>query len=94
MSLYGMTKETYERVTRVPGSFEKCLAGIRRLHARGLPLKLKTMALVLERPRGRGHARLRRWAGLPFNHDSLLNARVDCGAEPAPRAAARRGERR
>ena len=55
--LYGMTKETYERVTRVPGSFEKCLAGIRRLHARGLPLKLKTMALVLERPRGPGHAR-------------------------------------
>ena len=46
VSLYGMTKDTYERVTRVPGSFEKCLAGIRRLHDRDLPLKLKTMALT------------------------------------------------
>ena len=35
ISLYGMTKGTYERVTRVPGSFEKCLAGIRRLVERG-----------------------------------------------------------
>src|SRR5512143_2978103 len=38
ISLYGMTKETYERVTRVPGSVEKCLAGMRRLVGRGLPL--------------------------------------------------------
>ena len=30
--------------------------------------------------------------GLPFHHDSLLNARVDCGADRQPRAAALRGE--
>ena len=33
ISLYGMTRETYERVTRVPGSYDKCLAGIERLVA-------------------------------------------------------------
>ena len=31
ITLYGMTRETYERVTRVPGSYDKCLAGIERL---------------------------------------------------------------
>ena len=37
ITLYGMTKATYDRVTRVPGSYEKCLEGIRRLVDRGLP---------------------------------------------------------
>jgi MoaA/NifB/PqqE/SkfB family radical SAM enzyme len=45
ISLYGMTRATYERVTGVPGSFDRCLDGIRRLVERGVPLKLKTMAL-------------------------------------------------
>jgi MoaA/NifB/PqqE/SkfB family radical SAM enzyme len=27
ISLYGMTRETYDRVTRVPGSFDKCMDG-------------------------------------------------------------------
>ena len=40
ISLYGMTRETYERVTQVPGSYDKCIAGIRRLMDRGLPVKL------------------------------------------------------
>ena len=45
ISLYGMTRETYERVTRVPGSFDRCLQGIRKLHEARVPLKLKTMVL-------------------------------------------------
>jgi radical SAM protein with 4Fe4S-binding SPASM domain len=80
ITLYGITPETYERVTRVPGSFARCLEGIRRLVARGIPLKLKAMALtwnVDEVPRMRAFARE---LGLPFAHDSLLNGRVDCGA--------------
>jgi radical SAM protein with 4Fe4S-binding SPASM domain len=80
ITLYGMTKETYERVTRVPGSFARCLEGIRKLVARRVPLKLKAMALtwnVDEVPRMRAFARQ---LGLPFAHDTLLNGRVDCGA--------------
>jgi radical SAM protein with 4Fe4S-binding SPASM domain len=46
VSVYGATALTYERVTRVAGSFDKCVAGIDRLAARRLPLKLKTMALT------------------------------------------------
>jgi radical SAM protein with 4Fe4S-binding SPASM domain len=80
ITLYGMTAETYDRVTRVPGSFARCLEGIDRLLARGLRLKLKTMALtwnVHEIPAMREFARQK---GCDFQHDGILNPRVDCGA--------------
>jgi radical SAM protein with 4Fe4S-binding SPASM domain len=80
ITLYGMTRETYERVTQVPGSYDKCLAGIMRLVERGVPLRLKTMVLswnVDELEAMRGFATS---LGLGFRYDSALNARVDCGA--------------
>ena len=49
ISLYGATQDTYERVTRTPGSYEKCMRGIRLLLQRGLPLKLKTMVLTVNK---------------------------------------------
>jgi hypothetical protein len=80
ITLYGMTRETYEKVTQIAGSYDKCLAGIRRLVERGVPLKLKTMALSWnyhELPAMREFAT---GLGLKFRYDSSLNARVDCGA--------------
>jgi radical SAM protein with 4Fe4S-binding SPASM domain len=80
ITLYGMTAETYDRVTRVPGSFARCREGIDRLLARGVRLKLKTMALTWnahEIPAMREFARAR---GCDFQHDGILNRRVDCGA--------------
>jgi radical SAM protein with 4Fe4S-binding SPASM domain len=75
-----MTKETYERVTRVPGSYERCLAGIRRLVDRGLPLTLKTMALTWNHHEVEAMEEYARSLGLDFRFDSSLNPRVDCGA--------------
>jgi radical SAM protein with 4Fe4S-binding SPASM domain len=80
ISLYGMTRETYERVTRVPGSYDKCLAGIERLVARGIPLTLKTMALSWNQHEVSAMDAYARSLGLRFKFDSLLNPRVDCGA--------------
>jgi radical SAM protein with 4Fe4S-binding SPASM domain len=80
ITLYGMTKQTYERVTRVPGSYEKCLAGIRRLVDRKLPVTLKTMALTWNRDEVEAMEAYARGLGLDFRLDSSLNARVDCGA--------------
>ena len=80
ITLYGMTKETYERVTRVPGSYDKCLAGIRRLAARKLPLSLKTMALSWNQHEVEEMEAYARGLGLEFRFDSSLNPRVDCGA--------------
>ena len=80
ISLYGMTRETYERVTQIPGSYDKCLAGIQRLRDRGLPLKLKTMALSWNYEEIPAMEEFARSRGLFFRFDSMLNPRVDCGA--------------
>lgn len=84
ITLYGMTRATYERVTRVPGSFDRCLAGIRRLHTRGVPLKLKTMVLTWNADEVADMRRFAESLGVDFRHDSLLNPRVDCGANRNP----------
>ncbi len=84
VSLYGMTRETYERVTRVPGSFDLCLRGIRKLKALGIPLKLKTMVLSWNAHEVAAMRRFAEELGVDFRHDSLLNPRVDCGANRNP----------
>jgi radical SAM protein with 4Fe4S-binding SPASM domain len=45
VTVYGVTQETYERVTRVRGSFAAFERGLERLLAGGLPVRLKAMAL-------------------------------------------------
>ena len=47
VTLYGATAETYERITRVRGSHERCLEGIERLRDRGIKLTLKTVLMTL-----------------------------------------------
>ena len=43
ITMYGATRETYEALTQVRGSFDRCMRGIELLLARHLPLKLKTV---------------------------------------------------
>jgi MoaA/NifB/PqqE/SkfB family radical SAM enzyme len=47
ITIYGRTKQTYERLTGIPGSYEKCLRGIDLLRDRKLPLALKTVAVTV-----------------------------------------------
>lgn len=82
ITLYGATRETYEAMTRVPGSFDRCHRGIELLLARGIPLSLKTVATALtlsEVPAMRAFARDR---GLDFTYDPMMHPRIDCGRSP------------
>ncbi|MEM5787038.1 MAG: radical SAM protein, partial [Syntrophobacteraceae bacterium] len=45
ITVYGVTRETYERVTRKKGSFEKFMRGFNLLKASGLRVRLKAMAI-------------------------------------------------
>lgn len=45
VTVYGVTRETYERVTRTPGSFAAFERGLDRLLASGVTVRLKAMAL-------------------------------------------------
>ena len=77
ITLYGATQETYEKITRVPGSYRKCLRGIELLLEKEIPLSLKTMVMTLnegELPKIKAFAEER---GLKFRFDPMLNPRLD-----------------
>jgi radical SAM protein with 4Fe4S-binding SPASM domain len=45
VTVYGVTQETYERVTRKPGSFDAFMRGLDLLFDSGIKVRLKAMAL-------------------------------------------------
>ena len=83
ITLYGRTRETYEALTAVPGSYDRCLRGIKLLKDRGLPLKLKTVATSVNKHEVTA---MRQFAeeelGVEFNADGLVNPRIDCSQSP------------
>jgi radical SAM protein with 4Fe4S-binding SPASM domain len=83
ITLYGRTKETYERVTRVPGSYAQCMRGIRLLMEHRLPLKLKTV--VIE-PNKHELWDIKRFVeddlGVEFKFDAMINPRIDPSPTP------------
>lgn len=82
ITLYGMTAETYERVTGVPGSFARCIKGIELALARHLPLKLKTMVITLNAHEFHDMRRYAKSLGVPFRYDTQINPRLDSSSEP------------
>jgi radical SAM protein with 4Fe4S-binding SPASM domain len=83
MTLYGRTKETYEQVTGISGSYEKCMRGIRLLMERGLPLKLKTMALTMNKHEiWEMKQFVEEELGLEFKFDAMINPRIDRTQNP------------
>jgi radical SAM protein with 4Fe4S-binding SPASM domain len=83
ITLYGLTKEIYEDLTQLPGSYKRCMRGIRLLLDRGLPLKLKTVATSINKHEV---ISMREFAeqdlGVEFKFDSLINPRIDCSQAP------------
>jgi len=83
ITLYGRTKETYEALTGVVGSYDRCLRGVELLRSRGLPLKLKTVATSVNK-----HEifAMKQFAeeelGLEFKFDGQINPRIDCSQSP------------
>ena len=83
ITLYGRTRETYEALTAIPGSYDRCLRGIKLLKERGLPLKLKTVATSVNKHEV---GAMRRFAeeelGVEFKMDGQINPRIDCSQSP------------
>ena len=83
ITLYGRTKETYEALTEIPGSYERCLRGVALLRDRGLPLKLKTVATTINKHEVASMKDfVERELLLDFKFDSLINPRIDCSQSP------------
>jgi radical SAM protein with 4Fe4S-binding SPASM domain len=83
ITLYGRTKETYEALTGIEGSYERCLRGVALLRDRGLPLKLKTVPTTVNKHEV---VAMKDFAEqelhLDFQFDSLINPRIDCSQSP------------
>ncbi len=82
ITLYGITKETYEKVTGVPGSFKRCREGIDYLLERNIPLKLKTMVMTLNKNELWDMMDYAERSGLEFRFDPALNPRLDGSKNP------------
>ena len=59
VSLYGFSKEVYEKVTGIPGSRAKCYRGVELLLERDLPVKVENGRDAYESARARGHGAVR-----------------------------------
>jgi radical SAM protein with 4Fe4S-binding SPASM domain len=82
ITLYGRTRETYEALTAIPGSFDRCMRGIKLLKERGLPLKLKTVPTSVNKHEILAMAQFAEEIGCEFKFDSQINPRVDCSQSP------------
>jgi radical SAM protein with 4Fe4S-binding SPASM domain len=81
ISLYGATRETYEKMTRRRGSFDACLHGIRLLWERDLPLKLKTVITKVNKHEFHQIAEFVDALGLKLRFDTMINPRIDDQAD-------------
>jgi radical SAM protein with 4Fe4S-binding SPASM domain len=67
----------------IPGSYDRCLRGIRLLKERGLPLKLKTVATSINKHEVTS---MRQFAEeqleVEFKMDGQINPRIDCSHSP------------
>ena len=82
ISVYGATPQTYERVTRVPGSFVKFVRGTDLLNERGIPILLKLVLMTLnvhELEPMRAFALTRQ---LPYKLSTEIHPKADGSIEP------------
>ncbi len=82
VTLYGATRQTYEALTGIPGSYDRCMQGIERILSRRLPLKLKTVAVAVNRHEIRAMREIAEGLGVDFKFDPMITPRIDCSSSP------------
>jgi radical SAM protein with 4Fe4S-binding SPASM domain len=72
ITVYGGSASTHDSITRTPGSFAQCLAGIEGLRKRGIRLKLKTILMTLNSHEFSAIEGLATSRGLDFRFDAEI----------------------
>ena len=72
ITLYGMSGETYEKVTGVRRAFKRAIETIEGLALAGIPLRLKTVVMKLNRHELRAMYDYAASLGIDFRHDGVL----------------------
>ncbi|MDI6839436.1 MAG: radical SAM protein [bacterium] len=83
ITLNGITAETYESITQVPGSFQSCMQGINLIMEKELPLTLKSNGMTLNRGE---ILKIKEWVDglgkVKYRYDSILIPKLDGSKEP------------
>lgn len=82
ITLYGATKETYEKVTGVKGAFDACMRGIALLEDRGIKYALKTIVLTLNQHEFSLIQGIAIDKDVKFRYDGFLWPRLDGNLNP------------
>ena len=82
ISIYGATLETYQRVTRIPGSFQAFLTGVQLLRERTVPLLIKMPVMTLNHHEVLEAKALVEGWGIKFVYCTEIFSRVDGSREP------------
>lgn len=82
ITLYGATQKTYESVTQVPGSYERCLRGIDLLLEQNLPLSLKSVLISKNLQELDEMEELANRLGVKYRYDGMLWPRLDGSQQP------------
>lgn len=82
ITLYGATRGTYERLTGIPGSYDRCLRGVDALLRHGVPLALKTVVVSLNQHEVWAMRQIAEERGVEFRFDAMMNPRIDCSQSP------------
>ncbi|MCX6795897.1 MAG: radical SAM protein, partial [Candidatus Falkowbacteria bacterium] len=83
ITLNGVTKETYEKISGIKGSFNKTIKGLKLILKRKLPLKIKTQIIkdnLEEAPRIREFVEN---LGLQFRPTTMLHSRLNRDLTPS-----------
>lgn len=80
ITVYGATRQTYEAITGVRGSYDRCLAGLDALLEAGVPVTLKTTITGTNLPEYALLKQMARDRQIPFQAGWMLGHRRDRGA--------------
>lgn len=84
ITLYGRSQQTYERITRVPGSHARCMRGIELALDRDLSLGLKAFLLRANQHELQDMQEYARELGVEFRFDGMLFPRLDDAGADRP----------
>lgn len=82
ISLYGATPDTFERITRVKGSYENCMKGINLLLDHGIRVALKTVLMSINLHEISEMENMAQDLGVKFRFDAALFPCLD--GDPSP----------
>jgi len=82
VSIYGATKETYEKVSGVKGAYQTCMDTVNRLLRRGVRLRLKTLILTTNQHEFHEIEAIADRLDVPFRIDAGLFPRLDGDTTP------------